>query len=386
MSSISQASPRSATLLCCALAATTFFAASTRAQSFATAQLRTELPSAKSDAIFEAIAKEGLQNSKVMDYLDYLVNSIGPRLTGSDNYTLACKWAKQEFEKLGLRVQLEPWDEWQFVFNRGQWTGRMTAPEEVELQVATEAWTAGTRGAITGKAVRVPETIAEIEALAGKVEGKWLVVRKPTRRTNDAMAAWQHTLLFAETEGAAGIVYSSDGDAKYPNRIRVFGSREMALKANSKIPTLPQICVRKDQWTKIDKLLEGGQEVELMFDIRNRFRREKVVLHNVIADLVGTKKPDEMVIVCGHLDSWHQATGTTDNGTGATSTMEAARILSAVGAKPERTIRFILWGGEEQGLLGSRAYVNKHRSELAKVSGVFNHDTGTNWAQSIGVP
>src|SRR5690606_18875936 len=104
-----------------------------------------------------------------------------------------------------------------------------------------------------------------------------------------------------------------------------------------------------------------------------------------IATLVGTEKPDECVIVSSHLDSWHQAQGTTDNGTGSATTMEAARILMAVGAKPKRSIKFCLWGGEEQGLLGSRGYVQRHRTDMDKVSAAFNHDTGTNWAQSLVV-
>ena len=128
--------------------------------------------------------------------------------------------------------------------------------------------------------------------------------------------------------------------------------------------------------------LEGDVEVE--FDIRNRFQGE-VDLHNVIAELRGTEKPDEVVVVCGHLDSWHQAAGATDNGTGTTSTLEAARILTAVGAKPKRTIRFCLWGGEEQGLMGSREHVDRRRKDMEKVSCVLNHDTGTNWAHSLTV-
>jgi hypothetical protein len=105
----------------------------------------------------------------------------------------------------------------------------------------------------------------------------------------------------------------------------------------------------------------------------------------VIAEIPGKEQPDEVVIVSAHLDSWHQAQGCTDNGTGTATTLEAARILRAVGVEPKRTIRFCLWGGEEQGLLGSRAYVQKHRTEMPKVSAVFNHDTGTNWAQSLAV-
>ena len=336
--------------------------------------------------IWSMIREQGFEHSKVMDYLDTLTNSIGPRLTGSDNFSLACNWAAKEFKKMGLKVKLEPWAEWNFVFNRGQWMGRSTKPEKMELQVATEAWTAGTRGAVTAAAVLAPKALEDLASLEGKLRGKWLLARRPSRRNRAARKNWTNLLRFAEAQGAAGLVYPSQGDARYPNRIRVFGSYRTVLAANAKIPSFPRICVRKDQWKKLAKWLADDKQVELNFDIRNRFRREKVVLHNVIADIVGSKKPDEMVIVCGHLDSWHQATGTTDNGTGTTSTMEAARILAAAGAKPERTIRFILWGGEEQGLLGSRAYVQKHRRELAKISAVFNHDTGTNWAQNIGVP
>ncbi|MEQ1633313.1 MAG: M20/M25/M40 family metallo-hydrolase, partial [Planctomycetota bacterium] len=110
-----------------------------------------------------------------------------------------------------------------------------------------------------------------------------------------------------------------------------------------------------------------------------------IPLYNVIAEIPGSEKPDEVVIVSSHLDSWHQAQGCTDNGTGSTTTLESARILMAVGAKPTRTIRFCLWGGEEQGLLGSAGYVKMHRVEMEKVSAVFNHDSGTNWAGAMTV-
>ena len=337
--------------------------------------------------IVDRIKHEGLQNSHVMEYLDHLTNSIGHRLTGSDNYMLACKWALAEFKKMGLEAKLDQWQTWRFAFNRGQWSGRIVSPERIELQVATEAWTAGTRGRVKGKAVLVPSSILDVEdKLAGKVKGAWLWMRKPARRSRAGRELWNYVKGFAVDEGAAGFVYPSTGDARFPNRIRVFGSRNMALSANSRIPTMPEICVRKDQWQKVQKMLEAGKEVEAAFDIRNRFRREDVPLYNVIADIKGYEKPDEFVIVCGHLDSWHQATGTTDNGTGTTSTMEAARILAAAGARPRRTIRFCLWGGEEQGLLGSRRYVLKRRTKMKNVSAVFNHDTGTNWAHTIAVP
>ena len=118
----------------------------------------------------------------------------------------------------------------------------------------------------------------------------------------------------------------------------------------------------------------------------NKTKKAAKSRKKVIAELKGTELPDEYVYVSSHLDSWHQATGTTDNGTGTSSTMEAARILAAVGVKNRRTIRFGLWGGEEQGLLGSREHVTKlHRQEMDNVSAVFNHDTGTNWASGLSV-
>src|SRR5262249_11552950 len=118
----------------------------------------------------------------------------------------------------------------------------------------------------------------------------------------------------------------------------------------------------------------------------NRFVQGPIPQYNVIADLVGTEKPDEYVIVGGHLDSWDGAQGTVDNGTGSATTLEAARLLAAVGAKPKRTIRFMLWSGEEQGLFGSENYVQKHPELLPKISVVLVHDEGTNYLSGLGVP
>ena len=317
----------------------------------------------------DKIVTEGKQNSKVSEHLDHLTNVIGHRLTGSDNFTAATQWAVEEFKKMGLTAHLEEWDEWDYVWNRGQWQGRVTAPVAMELHVATPAWTGGTRGLVRGEVVPLPETIDE------SLAGKWVMGQSGLgRRSGEAMSQ-----LVAV--GVAGYLYPSSGDENFPNRIRVFGS----YPATAAQRALVQVCIRQDQFKNLMTLLETGEPVEAEFDIRNRFRDEKVTLHNVIADIRGTEKPDEMVIVCGHLDSWHQATGATDNGTGSTSAMEAARILATVGAKPKRTIRFILWGGEEQGLLGSRQYVVRHRSDMEKISILFNHDSGTNFASSLNV-
>ena len=135
-----------------------------------------------------------------------------------------------------------------------------------------------------------------------------------------------------------------------------FGVRNGGLIPIENSQHWPQAVVRDDQCKEIEAVLKGEAPVVIEFELRNRFREGPIALNNVIADLKGSEFPDEYVIICAHLDSWHQATGATDNGTGTCSTLEAARILSKIGFKPKRTIRFMLWGGEEQGLLGSREF------------------------------
>jgi Zn-dependent M28 family amino/carboxypeptidase len=162
----------------------------------------------------------------------------------------------------------------------------------------------------------------------------------------------------------------------------------MRMSGNHRItwenrPTRPEIFVMNSQFAKLVSAVKGGQEVQLTFDMRNEFKKGPIKLYNVVAEIPGTEKPDECVIVGGHIDSWDLASGATDNATGVATTMEAARILCAVGAKPKRTIRFILWSGEEQGLLGSIGWVRKHKTELPKISAVFVHDWGTNYISGL---
>lgn len=329
------------------------------------------------EGMAERIRDEGIANSQAMRLLRDLTGKVGHRLTGSENFSRACDWAATEFHAMGLpSVQLEKWGEWKLAWNRGAWVGRITNPVAMELYVATEAWTAGTNGPKVGLIVRAPKELGDITAKG--FAGKFVYYSKrPSKEIREA----------CEALGILGWLYrAGDPDAKFPLRVRVFGDHLTAMKGIEQVPTLAQIAIRADQADALAELLETGKDVTGQFDIQNSFRDGGIPLYNVIAEIPGSEKPDEVVIVCGHLDSWHQAQGTTDNGTGATSTMEAARILMAVGAKPKRTIRFCLWGGEEQGLLGSAGYVRRHRTEMEKVSAVFNHDTGTNWAQGLSAP
>jgi hypothetical protein len=346
--------------------------------------------------VVEAIRREGIDNSKVMQHLDYLTNRIGHRLTGSDNFTEACEWARAEFERMGLEARLEKWGTWKHGWNREQWSGRVLTPAPMELQVATEAWTAGTPGAVRGPLLAMPTTDEEIAGRRAALRGAFLfdMASVPSyeerqeergRRGREGGSPLAKLRDQAAELGIAGFVRSSAGTPQLKNRIRVFGDSRRARQDAANLPTVPEIVVRYDQALQLRDALQRGDELTVEFDIRNRFSPGPVDLHNVIAEIKGTVKPDEYVVVSSHLDSWHQATGTTDNGTGSATTMEAARILAAVGARPHRTIQFCLWGGEEQGLLGSRQHVQMERANMPKVSAVFNHDTGTNYAAGVDV-
>jgi carboxypeptidase Q len=148
-------------------------------------------------------------------------------------------------------------------------------------------------------------------------------------------------------------------------------------------PTIVRPTLVAADHRKLMELLDRGVAAHLEFIVENRFRQGPTKLYNVVADIPGAEKPGEYVLVGGHLDSWDGATGAIDDGSGCVTAMEAARLLMAVGARPKRTIRFVLWSGEEQGLLGSRAYVSRHKEELPKISAYLNHDSGTNHVSGI---
>lgn len=340
---------------------------------------------AQAPPITDRIKVEGLEHSQVMTFEDELCHQIGHRLTGSDNMTRACEWARAHFAAMGLQARLETWDEWKLEWNREEWLGRVLEPEAIELQVATPAWSAGTQGQQKGRMVALPRKDETVAALLEGDDSYWIFGPRPGEQSN----GWKRLQPLLDAGRVLGFVQSAKStgytDARYPNQIRVFGDSNVARGSWESRPTIPHVIVRDDQAKRIEELLQRDDKVMAQFEIRNRFRKGPIALTNVVADLVGSERPDEMVIVCAHLDSWHQATGATDNGTGTCSTLECARILTAMGAKPKRTIRFCLWTGEEQGLLGSQKYVVQHRQEMDKVSAVFNHDSGTNWAHSLTV-
>ena len=327
----------------------------------------------------EKIVSVGHEESLVMDHLDVLCNRIGPRLTGSDNLTNACEWVRDRFASFGIdNARLESWGEFPVGFNRGPWFGRVVQPEPKSLEFMTMAWTAGTKGAVRGPAILAPNNKKELDVAKEKktLAGAWVVLPRAGGPGGPDQAFRRALRKELEDANAAGIVSGSGGELLVTG-----GAHRISW---DKLPTLPSVALVRKQFDELANWLKEGKTVTLEFDIRNYFKKGPIELYNVIADIPGSELPDEYVIVGGHIDSWDGATGATDNGTGVATALEAARILMKAGVKPRRTIRFMVWSGEEQGLLGSAAYVKAHKDLMPKISAVLVHDGGTNYLSGIG--
>lgn len=336
-----------------------------------------EIPSVDGDATVQAIVALGHTDNRVMDHLRHLTEEIGPRLTGSHQLMQAERWCAEQLSSWGMSGRLERWGELPVGFDRGPWSGGMVAPETIAYDFTTPAWTPGLFESVPGPAVLYPRSVAEAKKRRASLAGAWVVRSRDLDLSRDVIEKIDAVLTDA---GIAGIVRSDrDSEGKL---VHTGGRSKVDWDA---LPDHVTVILRSDQHADLVARLDRKEEVKLAFSIDNRFFRGPVPQHNVVAELRGSELPDEMVIVGGHLDSWDGATGANDNATGVATTMEAARLLAAVGAKPKRTIRFVLWTGEEQGLLGSKGYVETHAEEMDRVSAVFVHDMGTNYLSGIGI-
>jgi carboxypeptidase Q len=388
------------------------------------------------------IRKEGMENSQIMRTMHFLTDVYGPRLTGSPNHKAAAEWAIKQMASWGFdNAHLEPWD-----FGRPGWlneraSGHVISPYKEPLVFEVLAWTPSTSGALTGKVYHMitpdspteDELKAYLEGEKEKVKAKMVMVGKhrviPVSfdPENKRMTDEQAKMRFSG-DGPAGPppgVRSRDGQQQ-PGQPRKLSSREVNQKAGefladngaimmivdtategrmeqrrvrafnnrnydpSKFP--PAVMLSNEDYGRITRVLAGGTPVELEFNIVNRIYPEGKTSYNAIAEIAGSDKKEEVIMLGGHLDSWHSATGATDNAVGCAAMMEAARILKALGVKPRRTIRVALWSGEEQGLLGSQAYVKEHfgsfenpKPEYFKLGAYFNIDSGTGRARGMGV-
>jgi carboxypeptidase Q len=387
------------------------------------------------------IRQEGFHRSKVMDLASELMDGIGPRVTGSPNMKAANDWARAKFESWGLaNAHLESWGP----FGRGwTWEGcsvRMLSPDTTQFIAIPQAWTPGTGGPIRAKAVRVNVTAAsDLEKFHGKLAGaavlfgEWKAPKvedKPLSQRYDEKGL----------EEIAGYAIPGAAPSRF-NREEYLKRRELAKAARkffadekvaavlsegthdggtlgvqdggswktSEPEGVPWVVLTAEHFGRVSRLLEREVPVELEIDVRDRFLNGDPTAWNTVAEIPGTDKKGEVVMLGAHLDSWQGGTGATDNGAGSVAVMEAVRILETLGVKPRRTIRIALWSGEEQGLFGSQAYVAAHfgsfpytpeelekpsfmrkpsgplsvKPEHAKLAGYFNLDNGTGKVRGI---
>ena len=384
------------------------------------------------------IRREATDRSQIMRTLSVLTDVYGPRLTGSPNLRQAQDWLVQRATVVGLKnAHLEEWD-----FGSPGWLNEKTAvhlvsPVKDSLVVEALAWTPGTNGTTTASAVIVnpPERPTQSDAdtfferLKGNLKGRAVLVGQPAkldvtidpaakrRDDNEARAQFsanpppspfgappaaapaaadpkmaplstdqfQDQLnQFLKDQGAALRV--NDAGREH-GQIRAFNNRNFDVTK-----AVPTIVMRNEDYGRIARLMASGYPVSIEATIVNQAYPEGKTQHNVIAEIPGTDKSQEVVMLGGHLDSWHAATGATDNAIGVSTMFEAIRILQAIGVKPRRTIRLALWSGEEQGLRGSVAYVAQHfgtfeqpKPEYEHFAGYFNIDSGTGKARGMTV-
>jgi hypothetical protein len=353
--------------------------------------------SGETKAVTQAIIDEIDKRSELMANLEYLCDMIGPRLTGSPGLKKANEWTRDKFAQYGLsNAHLEAWTI-EKSWTRGEATGKVLVPVEQRILLESAGWGPSTSGPKRGPVVHVKAQSAdELASYKGKLKGAWVMLSevsvqpspKTAKVSQDAemrrrmreyasRREFRASLRkFLVAEEAAGILIDSNKEHGLVNMT--------TAASNFTRAALPEAFLTTESYGLIWRLLKRGP-VEVEINMKNTFSDAPVEVYNTVAELPGSEKSDEVVLIGGHIDSWDLGTGATDNGTGIMAVLEAARALKAVGVKPRRTIRFVLFSGEEEGLHGSRAYVKTHEKEMSKISGVLVHDMGTGRVKSIGL-
>jgi hypothetical protein len=370
------------------------------------------------DAIYR-LKDEGLQHSKVMELESYLTDVYGPRLTGSPNIREAADWAQKTMKDWGLaNVHLESWP-----FGRGWQNQRFVAqaltPRAYPLIAYPKAWTPGTKGPVSGDAVMAVITSdKDFDTFRGKLRGKF-VLATPMRDVSAQFDAPSHRYTDAELadlakqpEGRGRGRGGFGGDAAFARKRTQFwidegvaavldisrgdGGTLFVQGGGSRDPkdppSPPQVVLAVEHYGRIARTLDKKIPVTLQMDIDNKFFDDDLNGFNIVGELAGTDKADEVVMLGAHFDSWHTGTGATDNAAGSAVMMEAMRLLKVSGVRLRRTVRIGLWGGEEQGLLGSKEYIKAHygdpatmqlKPDHATFAGYFNVDNGTGLIRGV---
>ena len=350
-------------------------------------------------SVVTQIRDEGFNRSKVMETAAYLTDVIGPRLTGSPAAKKANEWTRDQLASWGLSsAHLESFGPFGRGWSFDRCTVSLVAPLAAPLIALPKAWTPGTAGPVRGKAVKARiESEADLEKWKGKLAGAVVFVAdarelkapekalfnrfteaqledlerfqipgprgenlRPGQPPIDRESFIKRLRLqkklreFLVAEKALAVVEPSERDGGV---VRVMGG---GAREKGQDPGVPALVMAAEHYNRVCRLLDRKLEVELEIDVQARFHEDDLMAYNTVAEIPGTDKVPEVVMAGAHLDSWHAGTGATDNGAGSAVVLEAMRILKAIGVKPKRTIRVGLWTGEEQGLLGSAAYVREH--------------------------
>lgn len=383
------------------------------------------------------IKQEEMQNSKVMDIAFHFTDVTGPRLTASPGFMRAAEWAKKTLEGWGLKnVTIEPWGDFGKGWEQQKSYVAMTKPYYVPFIAIPKAWTGSTpgNGSIKQNIVLVKASdSAELMGYVGKLKGKIVMTYVPDQ-LKPSFTADGHRFEDGELDKMAkaepaqpregqGRFASNDPARRAEMQARQAYTRTLTKLMNDEAPALvlsinprgndgtvfvqgggqytkdaaegaASVMLSSDDYLRLQRLVEAGQPVELEAEVRTKFYNNDIKGYNVLGEIPGTdpKLKDEVVMLGGHLDSWHGATGATDNAAGCSVMMEAVRLIQSMNLKPKRTIRIALWSGEEQGLFGSRNYVKNHladpatmelKPEHGKISAYYNLDNGSGKIRGI---
>lgn len=388
--------------------------------------------------VISKIKDEGWNHSQVKDILWYISDVYGPRLAGSPQFNEAAHWAVGKMKEIGLEnAHLEEWGPFGKSWELKKYSAEILARQVQPLNSYPKAWSPGLKGRVEADVVYFDaDSLDQIESYKGKLKGKFVLLNdegyiepywKPlaTRESDESLLEMANAdfpqsrsrggryrftperrkalyvnyekwnLLMSEHPAAvlsasfssrnlggsvavqeAYVPNHPDTSYRSPNRVRVYKSNAPAVP--------PQIEVGGETYNRLVRLVKHGEKVKLAVELEVNMSKDDVDCYNIIGEIPGTDLKDEVVMIGAHFDSWHGGTGATDNGTGSAVCMEAMRILKAIGVQPRRTIRIGLWGGEEEGLLGSRAYVERHfgdasalKPEAKDFDVYFNDDNGS---------
>ncbi|XHS78546.1 M20/M25/M40 family metallo-hydrolase [Burkholderiaceae bacterium UC74_6] len=350
--------------------------------------------------VLNAIRDQGFNHSQVMQTLQHLSDNIGPRLTNSPQMREASRWTREQLQAWGLaNAHLENFD-----FGRG-WSYdhvsvNLLSPRKTTLNALPVGWTPGTAGTIDGDVIYLDAVnVDELQKFKGKLKGKIVMLSEPGEATE---ARGEISKRFSSAElgemrsfnlkgrssdaqpQADGVAQRRKGNAFREARaafLKAEGAKAALVRSYidgalltatgesyrvGKTFPIPEVTLSAEHYNLLARMLEDGVTPKLSVNVEARFHDEDTKGQNTIAEIPGTGDKPEIVMLGAHLDSWHAAAGALDNGAGVAVTMEAIRILKAIGFTPKRTIRIGLWGGEEEGLIGSAAYVEQHFASRPK--------------------